>query len=212
MAFAVRGAAVFLGVLLIFTGLLKVRAPDVLGGPLMNVLPKRLWRVPALSPRRLALTLCLAEIALGVTLLVPSTVMSSSVAVVALTLGFLGFAIAARIRGSSCGCFGSVSRKPVGVVDICRNGGLAAVAIVVASHGGQLKHLYADGNLVSVVAVAFGLLVLFFGVTMISYHLTAGPAAVAPPGSNMVDYSFGVRRNSRRRARPSHKDHSQGRR
>lgn len=121
-------ARIALGVVLLAAGAAKLRQPA--------------WPATAAAfgaPRRLALVLPWAELALGGLLAAGVGHPWTALAAFALLAGFTA-AVALRLaRGQAvpCGCFGETSPEPVGPDTVVRNVVLLAVAAAAAATGGR---------------------------------------------------------------------------
>ena len=126
-----QGFALALAVLLVSAGAPKLWRPGHVAGALRRVFgPRKGMHVLRTYGRLLgAWELLLA----AAVVLVGGRV--TGVALAATFLGFLGFVVVAVRRGSSCGCWASMTEGPAGGAELARTGVLAAAAVVVAVSG-----------------------------------------------------------------------------
>jgi methylamine utilization protein MauE len=127
-----QGVALALAVLLAGAGLPKLWRPDHVAGALRRVFVRRTVSTAAL--RRAGAALGLWELLLAAAMVVLG---GRAVGVVAAAtfLGFLGFVVAAVRRGTSCGCWASLTEGPAGGAELARTGVLAAGAAYLAVAG-----------------------------------------------------------------------------
>lgn len=125
-----QGFALALAALLVSAGVPKLWRPGHVAGALRRVLGPR----PA-HPLRLAGRLLGAwELLLAAAVVfVGGRVVGAALAVT--YAGFLCFVVLAVLRGSSCGCWASLTEGPAGGAELGRTGVLAAAAVFVAAAG-----------------------------------------------------------------------------
>ena len=111
--------SVALAVILLVSGTSKWRNRVTFEVVLTRLVPRTLWNIRLLDSRRLARLVCVVEIATAIALLATNGPASqiTSAAVVFIFGIFLGVAITAFRRGTSCGCAGkaSTSAEPLDV-------------------------------------------------------------------------------------------------
>ena len=126
-----QGFALALAALLVSAGVPKLWRPGHVAGALRRVLgPRRTTHVL----RRYGRLLGAWELALAAA----AVLVGGRVAGVALAVtfaGFLGFVVVAVRRGSSCGCWASLTEGPAGGAELARTGVLAVAAVFVAVAG-----------------------------------------------------------------------------
>lgn len=125
-----QGFALALAALLVSAGVPKLWRPGHVAGALRRVFGPRPAHVLRWWGRLLgAWELLLAAAAV----FVGGRVTGAALAVT--FLGFAGFVVAAVRRGSSCGCWASMTEGPAGGAELARTGVLAAAAVFVAVTG-----------------------------------------------------------------------------
>ena len=125
-----QGLALALAVLLVSAGVPKLWRPGHVAGALRRVVGPR----PAHVLRRWGRLLGAWEVLLAAaTVVVGGRLVGVALAVT--YLGFLGFVVAAVRRGTSCGCWASLTEGPAGGAELGRTGVLAAAAVFVAVTG-----------------------------------------------------------------------------
>ncbi|MGB3445024.1 MAG: MauE/DoxX family redox-associated membrane protein [Actinophytocola sp.] len=125
-----QGFALALAALLVSAGVPKLWRPGHVAGALRRVFGPR----PAHVLRRWGRLLGAWELLLAAAVvLVGGQVAGAALAVT--FLGFTGFVVAAVRRGSSCGCWASMTEGPAGGAELARTGVLAAAAAFVAATG-----------------------------------------------------------------------------
>lgn len=127
-----HGIALALACLLVSAGVPKLWRPEHVAGALRRVFVDRRLSTPAL--RRLGRSLGLWELMLACAIVAlggPAV----GLAVTGTFLGFLGFVVAAVRRGTSCGCWASLTEGPAGGAELARTGVLAAGAAYLAVTG-----------------------------------------------------------------------------
>jgi len=125
-----QGLALALAALLVSAGVPKLWRPGHVAGALRRVVGPRDAHVLRRWGRLLGaweVTLAAAVVLVGERLV--------GVALAVTYLGFLGFVVAAVRRGTSCGCWASLTEGPAGGAELGRTGVLAAAAVVVAVTG-----------------------------------------------------------------------------
>jgi hypothetical protein len=125
-----QGLALALAVLLVSAGVPKLWRPGHVAGALRRVFGPR--DAPVL--RRWGRLLGAWEVLLAAAVvLLGGRLVGAALAVT--YLGFLGFVVAAVRRGTSCGCWASLTEGPAGGAELGRTGVLAAAAVIVAVTG-----------------------------------------------------------------------------
>ena len=122
-----QGIALALALLLAGAGVPKIVSPEHVAGAL-----RRVFRRPVPPP--VGQLLGLWEL-LAATALVLAGGWVVGLAVAATFLGFLGFVVTAVRRGTSCGCWASLTEGPAGGAELARTGTLAAGATYLAVAG-----------------------------------------------------------------------------
>jgi hypothetical protein len=125
-----QGFALALAGLLVSAGVPKLWRPGHVAGALRRVFgPKPARRLRLFGRLLGAWELLLA----AAVVLVGGRVVGAALAVT--FAGFLGFVVAAVRRGSSCGCWASMTEGPAGGAELGRTGVLAAASVYVAVTG-----------------------------------------------------------------------------
>ena len=125
-----QGFALALAGLLVSAGVPKLWRPGHVAGALRRVFgPKPAHRLRLFGRLLGAWELLLA----AAVVLVGGRVVGAALAVT--FAGFLGFVVAAVRRGSSCGCWASMTEGPAGGAELGRTGVLAAASVYVAVTG-----------------------------------------------------------------------------
>lgn len=178
-----QGLALALAALLVSAGVPKLWRPGHVAGALRRVFGPR----DAHVLRRQGRLLGAWEVALAAAVvLVGGPVVGVALAVT--YLGFLGFVVAAVRRGTSCGCWASLTEGPAGGAELGRTGVLAAAAVFVAVTG------WAPGISVAALGWAAALLALM------ALAAVAG-GRLAPVRSRSVARRLGRRAAPTRRGR-----------
>lgn len=125
-----QGLALALAALLVSAGVPKLWRPGHVAGALRRVVGPR----DAHVLRRWGRLLGAWEVALAAAAVLAGGRVVG-VALAATFLGFLGFVVAAVRRGTSCGCWASLTEGPAGGAELGRTGVLAAAAVFVAVTG-----------------------------------------------------------------------------
>lgn len=178
-----QGLALALAALLVSAGVPKLWRPGHVAGALRRVFGPRDARVLRRWGRLLGaweVLLAAAVVLLGGRL--------TGAALAVTYLGFLGFVVAAVRRGTSCGCWASLTEGPAGGAELGRTGVLAAAAVVVAVTG------WAPGISVAALGWAAALLAL-----MVLAAVAGG--RIAPVRSRSVARRLGRRAAPTRRGR-----------
>lgn len=128
----IRGLALFLGLTLMASGILKARSLTAFARSLSQLAPNLPWPSRGAS-RAVAILVVALEIVIGAGLLVMP---ADQVAGFGVAAGILcvGFAVAVTMavrRGLSCGCFGELSRTPAGGAEIARTVALLSEAVAL---------------------------------------------------------------------------------
>lgn len=125
-----QGFALALAGLLVSAGVPKLWRPGHVAGALRRVFGPK----PARRLRLFGRLLGAWELLLAVAVvLVGGRVVGAALAVT--FAGFLGFVVGAVRRGSSCGCWASMTEGPAGGAELGRTGVLAAASVYVAVTG-----------------------------------------------------------------------------
>lgn len=118
----VAGGSLYIGLVLILAGALKLLDLRSFEINLSHLLPYWMWRRLPLSSAHLALTAVLFELSLGTASLLCSGLVALPVAFIvsAVSIMFLVANITALAKGLPCGCFGK-RKSPIDALDLARS-------------------------------------------------------------------------------------------